>query len=491
MNANAARTLAALSEHIRAQAMQRFHLLQLHLEGTMSLTQVAQVHAVPLRTLQHWMRRYRAQGVAGLARKARTDRGRQRRVTPELTHFIEGLALRKPPPSVATIHRQVVALATQQGRHAPSYRSVYEIVKRLAPALVTLAHDGTKAYREAFDLLHRREADRPNAIWQADHTQLDLWLLDDKGQPVRPWLTVILDDYSRAVAGFGVNLTAPSAIQTSLVLRQALWRKTHPQWQVCGIPDSFYTDHGSDFTSQHLEQVSADLRMTLVFSEAGMPRGRGRIERFFRTVNQLFLCTLPGYAPAGGPSVTPVLTLSALEDRLLTFLVEHYNHRRHSETGHAPQACWEQGGFLPRLPDSLEELDLLLLTVAKARRVQRDGIRFQGVRYLDPTLAAYIGESVIIRYDPRDMAEIRVFHNNTFLCRAVSPELAGETLSLRDLIRARNRRRRDLRHTLQERQRTVDALLDTRRWTPSEEEAGTLLSTPEPLPAKLKRYIND
>jgi len=131
------------------------------------------------------------------------------------------------------------------------------------------------------------------------------------------------------------------------------------------------------------------------------------------------------------------------------------------------------------------------LTVAKARRVQRDGIRFQGVRYLDPTLAAYIGESVMIRYDPRDMAEIRVFHNNQFLCRAVSPELAGETLSLRDLIRARNRRRRDLRHTLQERQRTVDALLDTRRWTPREEEAGTPLSTPEPLPTRLKRYINE
>jgi hypothetical protein len=55
MNANAARPLAALSEHARAQAMQRFHLLQLHLGGTMSLAQIAQVHAVPLRTLQHWM----------------------------------------------------------------------------------------------------------------------------------------------------------------------------------------------------------------------------------------------------------------------------------------------------------------------------------------------------------------------------------------------------------------------------------------------------
>jgi hypothetical protein len=53
MSAEASRLLAALSEHARAQAMQRFHLLQLHLQDTMSLAQIAQVHTVPLRTLQH------------------------------------------------------------------------------------------------------------------------------------------------------------------------------------------------------------------------------------------------------------------------------------------------------------------------------------------------------------------------------------------------------------------------------------------------------
>ena len=37
----------------------------------------------------------------------------------------------------------------------------------------------------------------------------------------------------------------------------------------------------------------------------------------------------------------------------------------------APQARWEATGFLPRLPESLEQLDLLLLTVAKARQVRR------------------------------------------------------------------------------------------------------------------------
>jgi putative transposase len=61
------------------------------------------------------------------------------------------------------------------------------------------------------------------------------------------------------------------------------------------------------------------------------------------------------------------------------------------------------------MPGSLEQLDLLLLTVARARTIHPDGIHLQSLRYLDPVLAAYVGESVIIRYDARDMAEIRIF----------------------------------------------------------------------------------
>src|SRR5438270_13006923 len=126
-------------------------------------------------------------------------------------------------------------------------------------------------------------------------------------------------------------------------------------------------------------------------------------------------------------------------------------------------ARWEAGGFLPQMPDSLERLDLLPLTVARTRRVQQDGIRFMGMRYIDPTLAAYVGEEVVLRYDPRDVAEVRVFHQGRFLCRAVCQELAGETVPLREVIRARNRCRRELRQTIQDRRKVVDSLLDARR----------------------------
>ncbi len=131
----------------------------------------------------------------------------------------------------------------------------------------------------------------------------------------------------------------------------------------------------------------------------------------------------------------------------------------HSEAKQPPIARWSAGGWLPRMPDSLEQLDLLLLTVARRRKVHRDGIRFEGYRYLDLTLAAYVGECVTIRYDPRDLGEIRVYHHDRFLCRAICPELAEHTLSLKDLQVARNARRRALRAAIQQRRAHADALL--------------------------------
>ena len=146
------------------------------------------------------------------------------------------------------------------------------------------------------------------------------------------------------------------------------------------------------------------------------------------------------------------------------------------------------------MPESLEQLDLLLLTVPKTRRVHPDGIRFSGLRYIDPTLAAYVGEEVLLRYDPRDVAEVRVFHEGRFVCRAVCQELAGETVPLREVIRARERRRRELRRTIQDRRKVVDSLLEARRGCVTEETAGGRPGgPPEPQrPARtLKRYADD
>jgi putative transposase len=473
------------------RAVARFRLLRPFLEEGVPLAAVARAAGVPLRTAKRWVQRYRARGLDGLARRSRADKGSPRVLLPPVRELIEGLALRKPRRSVAGIARIVADAARERGWAAPSYAAVRAVVKDLDPALLVLAHQGGKAYADGFELLHRREAARPNEVWQADHTLLDVVVTDEAGGAARPWLTVVIDDHSRAVAGYGLAPTEPTALQTALVLRQAIWRKAEPGWPVCGIPEVLYTDHGRDFTSRHLERACAELKVRLVFSAVGKPRGRGRIERFFATVDQRFLPGLPGHAPPGFPAPEPSLSLRDLDAAFRRFLLDDYHQAPHGGTGVTPLARWRAGGFTPRMPASLEQLDLLLLTVARPRRVQRDGIRFQGLRYIDPTLAAFVGETVTIRHDPGDLAEVRVFRGDRFVCRAICPELAGETVGLKDIARARRERQRQLGQAIGARRSLVDQLLLAR---PAMKAAGAGPPPQRPAPARprgLKRYENE
>jgi putative transposase len=477
------RELSALTETHRTQALKHFQLIRPFLNDGVSLPHIASTHQLSVRTLRRWVQQYRAHGLAGLSKAPRKDQGHRRSVTPELQHVIEGLALQKPRRTIANIHRETVRISRERHWTPPSYSTVKRIVQKIDPQLTTLAHEGSKAYQEAFDLIYRHQTSAPNEVWQADHSLLPIVVLNEQGKPAKPWLTIILDDYSRAVAGYSLGFASPNAQQTALILHQAIWRKADPRWHLCGIPAQFYTDNGSDFISSHLEQVAADLKMALVFSWPGHPRGRGKIERFFRTVEQCLLPQLPGFVESQGKTAGAHLSLTALDTHFQTWLLEDYHQRQHSETKMAPLQRWEAGGFLPRMPESLEQLDLLLLHVAKGRRIQQDGIHFQGQRYFDLTLAAYVGEDVTIRYDPRDLAVIRVFYKERFLCRAVCNEFAGTQVSLKEVIQARREQRKRVRQGIKERLSVLEQLQAVKQPEPS---------SPTNRPAsQLKRYYNE
>lgn len=472
-----------------AEAAERLFLLRAYLDGELPLARVASEAGISLRTARRWVARVRDGGPAALARKPRSDAG-QRKLTSDLVALVEGLALTKPRLSIATIHRRLGTIARAQGWKVPSYASVYGIVTDLNPQMTALVHEGEIAFRDRYELVHLHRAERPNATWQADHTQLDILILDANGAEVRPWLTTVIDDHSRAVAGYMVFLGAPSSLNTSLALRQAIWRKPHADWPVCGIPDVLHVDHGTDFTSIHLDQAAADLRFRLIYSIIARPQGRGKVERLFGTINTELLPELPGYLQDGKPASPPRLSLSELDVAIGAFIVDNYNRRVHSSIRLTPVDAWRADGWLPRLPDSLEALDMLLVMVAKPRVVRRDGIHFEGLRFLDPTLAAYVGESVTIRYDPRDMGELRVFHRNVFLCRAVNAEHADRSITLKDVQTARSAHRRQLRGTIRERQKRVADLLPP----PRPASPTTPALKPEPATPKrprLRTYAED
>lgn len=475
--------LSSHPEEERQKALAKYRILAPYLHQQECLEQIAVESGIPKRTLYHWAKQYQEAGLKGLIRKQRSDSGHFR-VEKPVQDAIRNLVLEHRKNSVASLHRKIKETCQKQNWEVPSYAQVYAVSKALSLGLKELAHRGKKEYQTHYDLIYRREAQYPNEIWQADHTPLDILVLNERGKPQRPWLTIILDDYSRAVSGYFLSFQEPSAIQTALVLHQAIWKKSNADWPVCGIPETFYTDHGSDFTSNHLEQVAIDLKINLVFSKVGEPRGRGKIERFFLTINQLFLQNLPGYL--GNLANSALLTVQELDEKLARFLLYDYHHRVHGTTKEEPVSRWNKSGFLPQLPDSLESLDLLLLQVTKPRKVHPDGIHFQGLRYLDTNLAAYVGETVLIRYDPRDLAEIRVFYRDYYLCTAISPEIADYTVDLKEIVAARNQVRKNLERELHPGKTVAEELVRLKQ--PAGETAET---KPDPKKPKLKRYFNE
>src|SRR5262249_11286755 len=232
----------ALTEAQRQVAMKRFAVLQPHLDEDVPLARAARHARVPVRTAERWLARYRQRGPGGRARPPRRD-APAGPLPADLVALIEGMGLKKPRASAAAIHRRVSDIATTQGWRLPSYSTVYAILAALDPAMMTLAHEGAAAFRDRYELIHRHRAAVPNALWQADHTLLDLLILDEAGKPVRPWLTTVVGEHSRAGAGTLAVLGAPSPLPTSLALRQAIWRKADPSWPVCGIPDVLYTEY--------------------------------------------------------------------------------------------------------------------------------------------------------------------------------------------------------------------------------------------------------
>ncbi|MFI6478680.1 hypothetical protein ACIBH1_12155 [Nonomuraea sp. NPDC050663] len=176
------------------------------------------------------------------------------------------------------------------------------------------------------------------------------------------------------------------------------------------------------------------------------------------------------------------LTLTELDAAIGAFLTGTYNNRVHGETSLAPQARWEAGGFLPmdaRVPRTTRPV------AAHRCEIPQDPHRRNSVRVGAlplPRPGPLCSAQTTIRYDPRDIAEIRVYLRGStgdeeYLCRAICPELSDQTVSLKDITAARNARRKEQRGTLKGRTAVVDRLIAAH--TP--EPPGLALESPYPL----------
>ena len=245
-----------LGEKQGMQAWERLAINRPHVEEGVCQTEIARGSQLSRRTVQRWVRAYREEGLAGVGKKGRADRGRSRGLPKELVLLVEGLALQAQRRPLTSMQALVSQVAEEQGWPRPSYGQVARIVGRLPKDVKVLGQEGEEKYREMFDLLYRREATCANAIWQADHCVLRCYVLNEHGRAQLPWLRVMEDDYSRSICGYRLRWGAPSAAMTAMTWRDAIREKEDARWPMYGVPDCLYTDHGSDVTSKHFAVMS-------------------------------------------------------------------------------------------------------------------------------------------------------------------------------------------------------------------------------------------
>lgn len=343
--------------------------------GVLVRSLAARLHAHPsgeLRsvgrsTLDDWIRAYRAGGFEALA-------PRQRALVPRTPRALllqaETLRRENPARTAAQIQR---IIAASNGGSGPSQTTIERHLRRqgLTRAALTGEH-------QAFG---RFEASAPNELWIAD------CLHGPVIEGRRAILFCVLDDHSRAVVGARFA-HAESTVRLEGVLRSA--------FQARGLCDRLYVDNGAPYASRQLARVCAALGIRLTHSTPGRPQGRGKIERFFRSLRQEVLVELDAHQPLG---------LVELE-RVLQAWVERVYHRRvHSETKATPLDRF--AAFTPRYPTVGELREAFLWSemrlVTKTATVSLLGNRYE----VDQAL---VGRKVELRFDPYDLELIEVHY---------------------------------------------------------------------------------
>lgn len=315
-------------------------------------------------TLDRWIRAWRAGGFDALVPEARTAEP----VTPaEVLDLAVALKLERPGRTAAQVRR---VIAADRG-WAPSVRTIQ---RHFAREGLNRRPDGRPP--EAFG---RFEAEVTNGLWTGDA------LHGPVVANAKTYLLAFIDDHSRLLVGYRW-CHAEDTVRLEAALRAGLAAR--------GIPAGIYVDNGSAFASRPLLRACAVLGIRLTHSTPRRPEGRGKIERFFRTVRDQFLVELD---PA---AIADLVELN----RLFAAWVEGVYHRRpHSETGQAPLDRFDV--TLVRFPTPAELREAFLWSesrvVTKVATVSLFGNHYQ----VD---AALVGRRVELVFDPFDLTRIEV-----------------------------------------------------------------------------------
>ena len=332
---------------------------------------------ISMGTIGRWCRCYRNSdgNLKSLYPKDRTDQGKCRAMDQETCLAL--IALRSQMPALTV--PQLIGQMNRQNRVTPGIVLNNSTVYRFLHEQNLMSPQVKPVDRRKF------EAELPNDLWQSDVMHGPR--VDVDGKRRKTYLIAVIDDHSRLIvyARFYLSENLASylnAFENAIATR--------------GLPRKLYVDNGAAFRSRHLEYIAASLAVSLIHTKPYTPEGRGKIERWFKTVRSSFL---PLFKGTGLPQ---------LNDALIRWITESYHKKIHGATGQTPfERFTAKMHCLRTAPVNLKDYfrKVARRTVSKDRSITLNGRLYEAP-------VALIGKRVELLYHGSQPERVEVKYQN-------------------------------------------------------------------------------
>jgi putative transposase len=352
----------------------------------------------------------------------------------------------------------------QEPLKAPGYGTMHRWLKAERTFQRVCDREGRYAAEREFKSIKSNPA--PKRLMDKaiiDQKRMDVHLVDDTRQFAigRPWLAVMMEEKSRMILGYTLTFEDPSVLSVMACIRMSLrgapnLKKDHPtvegSWEAFGVPRTVVVDNAWENVGSTFQDACEDFGISIEWAPVRQPQYKGKLERFFRTLDTKLVHKLPGAVTADASSLArrridpqsdAQLTLAELDEFVARFIVDVYSLERHDSLEAAPLKVWrdlvERDGI--ELADDPSAVDAALGMLKRDRTLSREGVEFLGLHYrseaVDSLLADLIplqpakvrtgSAKVKIKYHPEDLACIYVFNearNNYTALPCTTPKYA-------------------------------------------------------------------
>lgn len=324
-------------------------------------------------TIEEWLYLYRKNGYDGLKPKSRSDRGMARFIPNEILQKIATAKQNNPRRPVALICWDLYRQKQIDNPNIP-LSTIYRYLQSKNLKSNT-AQMQQKRYVSKYS----------NEMWQSD-VMHGPWIPHQPNEKSKKtYLIAVIDDASRLIVGAGFYPTE-KLISLKKVLKSAIY--------TYGIPSKLYVDNGKIYKSQDLEVACAKINIHLIYATPYQPRGKGKIERFFRRVREQFLTGIQNIA-----------SLKELNEAFGAWLSDCYNRHPHMGIdGNKPiDQFLKLAPHIRRLPIDIPIEELFY---HQENRIVGKDSTFRVWNYLYEAPEHLIGKKIDVYYDNDDMDRV-------------------------------------------------------------------------------------